>query len=153
MESAVPTTAALLGAAGALPFIMLAIGPLLLSSVPRDPAQIALATYGAVILSFLGGVHWGLALAVNGQRTAPTRYRWRLVLSVVPSLVGWGALFLPAVWNLVTLAGAFVVMLLVDLSAGTRSGAPAWYPRLRWPLSVTVVTLLLLSAVLGTPQG
>jgi len=150
-ESAVPVTALLLGAGGALPFIMLAMVPLLLPATLRDPAHLALCTYAAIILSFLGGVHWGLTLATADARMTE-HYRLRLVLSVMPSLLGWGALFLPAGWDLVTLAGAFAVMLLVDLGPGARSGAPAWYPRLRRPLSVAVVTALMMSALFESLQ-
>jgi hypothetical protein len=151
--SAVPTTAVLLGAGGALPFMMLAVGPLLLPATLREPAHLALTTYAAVILSFLGGVHWGLTLATEDGGTTPQLYRLRLVLSVVPSLLGWGALFLPAGWDLVTLAGAFAVMLFVDLGPGAHSGAPEWYPRLRRPLSVAVITALAISALIGSLQA
>ena len=50
----------------------------------------ALVAYGAVILAFLGGVHWGFALPEPSGRGE----RARLVLGVVPSLVGWVALLL-----------------------------------------------------------
>lgn len=151
--AAVPVTAAWLGATGAMPFVLLAIGPLLLPSAWREPAHDALCTYAAVILSFLGGVHWGLTLATEDARGASSQFSLRLVLSVVPSLLGWGALFLPAVWGLVALAGAFAAMMFVDLGPGARSGAPAWYPRLRRPLSLTVISALLLSALFGGLLG
>lgn len=150
IPATVPAAAAWLGGGGAAPFILLAMAPLLLPQAWREPAHVALSTYAAVILSFLGGVHWGLTLATEHAPGSAPQYSLRLVLSVVPSLLGWGALFLPAVWGLVALASAFAVMLFVDLGPGARSGAPAWYPRLRRPLSLTVISALLIGALFGT---
>lgn len=56
------------------------------------PAQIG---YGATILSFLGGVHWGLAMTnVGGQlgtRMVDQRYMW----SVLPCLMAWPTIAMP----------------------------------------------------------
>lgn len=57
---------------------------------------------GAVILSFLGAIHWGAA-ASRGQY-APLPY----ALSVVPALVGCVALLLPIGAALALMAVAFL---------------------------------------------
>ena len=44
------------------------------------------------------------------------------------------------------LAGAFAAMLLVDLLASRSGQAPAWYPALRWPLTIAVAASLILGA-------
>lgn len=141
----VPPACKWLGAFGVLPFVLLAIAVVVLEGGLRQQAYFALAAYGAVILSFLGGIHWGLSMVGFGSTPVQgVRYR-RLTLSVVPSLVGWGALLLPATANLLVLAAAFVAMLLVDLLATRRGYAPRWYPKLRGPLTAMVVASLILS--------
>ena len=92
LEAKVPASAAWLGAAGAIPFVASSAATLFLAGENRLFAVHTLLTYGAVILSFLGGIHWGLAIA------GPRRERlWiRLVVSVIPSLMGWAALLTPA---------------------------------------------------------
>ena len=59
----------------------------------NDGAQfslLALMAYGATVLAFLGGVHWGFALDEGSNQTSQA-LRARLVLGVVPSLIGWAA--------------------------------------------------------------
>ena len=62
-KTQVPAAAKWLGVLGAMPFVFLAVaGPFLEASV-QERAHFALVAYGAIILSFLGGIHWGLAIA------------------------------------------------------------------------------------------
>ncbi len=142
-KSRIPGAALWLGPLGLIPFLAGALAPWLLPAERLAEAELALIGYGAVILSFLGGVHWGLA--------APAGRPLQLGLSVVPSLVGWLALlvaslqaFGPALW---LLAGAFVALLPGDLLAADRGLAPDWYPRLRVPLTVIVVASLIVGAL------
>jgi len=144
----VPAAARWLGAFGALPFVVLALSVPVLEGLPREQAAFALAAYGAVILSFLGGVHWGLATAGAGPRQAPAGLSRRLGFSVVPSLLGWTALLLPRPLDLVVLAAAFALLLLFDVLASRRGEAPPWYPTLRWPLTAVVVASLVVAASL-----
>lgn len=96
----------------------------------------AFMAYGAVILSFLGGIHWGLAIASDlGDGSLPRR----LVVSVVPSIVAWAGLLLPLRVGLLVLAVGFAAMLYVDTRATRVGEAPPWYPRLRGPLSAVVL--------------
>jgi hypothetical protein len=91
MTPRLPASALLLGIAGLLPFAALALATLrpstpFATSMMTNPALFGLIAYGAVILAFLGGVHWGFAL--EPAVPAP-RERLRLVLGVLPSLIGW----------------------------------------------------------------
>jgi hypothetical protein len=107
----------------------------------------ALVAYGATILSFLGGVHWGLA--IGSQNSDDTgMLKARLTLSVIPSLVGWAALLVPERPALFTLASSVLAMLWVDIWASRTGQAPPWYPKLRIPLTCVVVTTLLVSAII-----
>jgi hypothetical protein len=87
-----------LGHLGLLPFFALALlawlpaGAAVANLDAARLAQLALVAYAATILSFLGAVHWGLALAAGG--IAPARRRQALAWGVVPSLLGWLALLM-----------------------------------------------------------
>ncbi len=139
----IPRAALWLGPLGLIPFLAGALAPWLLPAAWEPEASLALIGYGAVILSFLGGVHWGLA--------APAGRPLQIGLSVVPSLVGWLALLVanlhatgPALW---LLAAAFAILLAGDLVAAGRGLTPAWYPRLRVPLTLIVVACLIVGAL------
>ncbi len=142
----VPVSAAWLGGLGAVPFAALALAFALLDGWPRTSISHALVAYGATILSFLGGVHWGLAIAPSGA-SDQGNLRTRLMVSVVPSLVGWSALLVDTRPGLFILAAAIALMLWVDLRATRSRLAPAWYPKLRIPLSCAVVATLLIGAL------
>lgn len=137
----VPPGPALLGYAGVIPFAALTLGAWLLPEVWDARAALALHAYGAVILSFLGGVRWGLVIAGDGTPDVRS-----LAASVVPSLFGWLTLAAPAsLAGLLLLALGFVGQYLHD-RASPRDGAPVWYPALRLRLTVAVVLCLLLAA-------
>ena len=69
-----PAPALLLGAGGLVPFVCL---PVLDALHPASELLLqALATYAAVILSFVGALHWGYAVQSNSQgRMGPTAIR------------------------------------------------------------------------------
>mmetsp|Transcript_13760 Transcript_13760/g.38802 ORF Transcript_13760/g.38802 Transcript_13760/m.38802 type:complete len:188 (-) Transcript_13760:1476-2039(-) len=53
-------------------------------------------TYAATIVSFLGAVHWGTALAQPPVGGSPARFvSLRYLWGVSPSLLAWGSLALP----------------------------------------------------------
>lgn len=139
--NAVPAAARGLGFLGLLPFAGAVIGGLLPGAPLPGLALTALLAYGASILSFLGGVRWGLAIAAPDPRGlfAP------LLVSVLPSLAGWLALLLPPPAGLLLLAAAFVALLVADLRL---AGAPPWYAALRLPLTAGAVSALLLGLLL-----
>lgn len=133
-----PALARWLGYAGLVPFVAIAaalwVGPADWRSV-LHPAMLG---YAAVILSFMGAVHWGLAMADEGQGA-----QRRLALSVVPALLGWLALLLPASFGYATVLVGFAGLCLVDHLAGRRGIVPAWYAPMRVRLTAGVVASLL----------
>jgi hypothetical protein len=145
-----------LGHLGLLPFFGLAmlawsptgasIGELPLAQL----AQLSLVAYAAVILSFLGGVHWGFALLTPGL--ARPAFRQSLQWGVLPSLLGWLALLMMFVgvrpWLvLLFLIGDFLLCRLMD---GTLlrnyPAAPDWYLGLRTRLTAGASLALALAA-------
>jgi hypothetical protein len=145
-ETKVPSIAGWLGGLGAAPFIGLAGAAPFLTGAPRILVAHALVAYGATILSFLGGAHWGLAIS---SQTSVDRGKLpaRLILSVIPSLAGWAALLVAETTGLFILAIAVATMLWVDMRATRLGQAPPWYPKLRIPLTSVVVAALLFGAL------
>ena len=94
MQTGTPQPLAWLGLGGLLPF---AAGAFAVVTHQGDWALPALIAYGACILSFLGAVHWGWVIGPGGVAAKPGLPVARtLLLGVVPSLVAWVALLLPA---------------------------------------------------------
>ncbi len=149
MFRTLPTLAVLLGAAGVIPFLLLGI-----ASVGGEQAQALAAArglvgYGAVILAFLGGVHWGFTLTEpEGGRAV----RARLLLGVAPSLIGWVAVLVsivaePALALLVLITG-FIATVVVESRAQKRDLMPGGYMAMRWVITIVVVALLTTVTVL-----
>ncbi|MBV0932914.1 DUF3429 domain-containing protein [Marinobacterium weihaiense] len=118
-------TAHWLGYAGLIPFIGLTLGMSL-----HPLTTVAFTTYSAVILSFLGGIHWGVALS-RPEWSTPSR----LCLCMLPSLLGWLALLLPMPATLIVLIGSYLSWWLWDR---TQLDQPD-YRRLRMHLTAVAV--------------
>ena len=144
--STVPRTPLWLGLSGALPIllgvIVFGLGGVWIIST--DLALRATVAYGAVILSFLGGVRWGMALLLANPRIRDARF----ALSVIPSLIGWIAVLLPGFPALVLLAVAFAAQGAWDVGDAEDDGAPHWFGLLRTLLTALVCSLLSMMAVL-----
>ena len=150
MPRRLPPLAYLLGLAGLIPFV--GCGVLAVSKGPwQSIGMAALIAYGAVSLSFLGGVHWGFALTPANPEPNPPVQRARLALGVVPSLIGWAAVLLgqavrPELGVAVLIAGLLATVA-VEVRWSRRQLMPGGYMALRWALSVVV--LITLVTVLG----
>jgi len=123
-----------LGYAGLIPFV---VGAALVHLV--DPAlmpftMLALAGYAATIASFLGGIHWGLAMRETTERRL-SPYVW----GVVPSVLASVAVIMPPRAGLVVLGVLLAMCYLVDRRLYLRCQMQGWLPlRLR----LTVVASL-----------
>jgi hypothetical protein len=128
------TTAWVLSLAGYLPFVAIAAALLLLGKI--HPFQTVLVdafrTYGAIILSFLGGVRWGLAI-----RTQPVPVK-DIVFSVVPAIAAWFSLFLTAPVSVAVLLLCFCAQGAWDSLSVQAGRAPQWYGPLRITLTLIV---------------
>ena len=92
--------------------------------------------YGAVILSFLGAVHWGLAMQDN---RSPYWYVW----SITPALFGFASLLLlDSEMRVVMLIPLFALAWSVDFKAANYGLIPNWYMRLRFKLTAGAVISL-----------
>ncbi|MDD9910085.1 MAG: DUF3429 domain-containing protein [Ahrensia sp.] len=137
-------TAWALALAGFIPFGGLLAAALFLSDDGvRGQATFALAAYGAVVLSFLGGIRWGLGLSRDDETTAQ-----QLALSVVPSLAGWCSLLLAQGVGFALLAVAFVAQGVRDNRSGMAGQFPAWFMPLRTTLTLMVTAVMVAAAFL-----
>ena len=106
----------------------------------------ALIAYGAVILSFVGAVHWGFA--IGGGEMVPRQVAVRLFLGVLPSLVGWSAMLLELSAlperALLLLIGGFAGTVVIEQRWSTAGFVPPGYMLLRWTVTVAVVLILAL---------
>ena len=130
----------LLSLAGAIPFVTAALAQWLLPGhgFSQWAGQAALL-YGAIILAFLGGIHWGFGLQADSDAAR------RLAVSVLPALLGWLALLVqPGIGLLLLLAG-FLGQFVTDLWLGL----PRWFAWLRATITVIVLASLGLLAVIA----
>lgn len=136
-------TVSRLGYAGLSPFVLLTGLMWLVDSKLLPFVAIALGGYAATIVSFLGGVHWGIGF-MKGSR-AP---RFHFIWGVVPSLVAWLALMTPAYAALPLLGLVLLACYVVDSKTYPAAGLASWLPmRLRLTLVATLSCLLGAAAV------
>ena len=139
-----PRHIVLLGYGGLLPFIGLAL--LILTSVEYRPLlAVALVNYGAVILSFVGALHWGFAMSV--QNMSAELRRDRLIWSVIPALVAWLSTLLPVPVGCLLLIVGFVVHFWQDRQLVRVVNLHAWYLPMRFRLTAVVSVCLLIGAI------
>ena len=145
----IPRPALALGLLGLIPFVVLPVAALsgvadiLPAAIGAHATVPALLLYAAVILSFMGGAQWGLAMTL-----APAGERWRAFgVSVLPALLAWAATLMPIRTGLAMAAAGFVLLLIYDLWTVKQAQAPQWYERLRVMLTSVVVTSLTLTLV------
>ena len=144
----IPFSARWLGLLGLLPFVTMTLLTVTDTSAGIDDTRFVLRTYGAVILSFLGGVQWGLAIR-NSDGNARTRQGLTpiLTVSIVPSLIGWAGLLVEELLGFGLLIIGFVLVLISDVRAVNKGIAPRWYLRLRYPLTAIVISCLTITAI------
>jgi hypothetical protein len=148
-----PISAILLSILGLAPFIgcgLAALGP---EATSADRMLTALIAWGALMLAFVGGVHWGMVLrepdtatpALTGDKPGIGRHA-RIGLAVLPPILAWMALLLPLVaapWlALLLLIAAYIAALVAEHHAADRLALPTRYLWLRWGFTVIAVAML-----------
>ncbi|CAO1637744.1 unnamed protein product [Sympodiomycopsis kandeliae] len=158
MAQQVPRPALLWGAAGVLPYVGTSGASLYLArqaslvangldsrmdietaSALLLHAQNVQIAYGAIILSFLGAIHWGFEWAKLGGRVGNLRY----AMGVIPLAMAWPTILLGPQMALISQWSAYVLIWFIDLKSTTNGWAPAWYSTYRFWLTAAVGTSII----------
>ena len=138
----IPGAALALGLAGLIPFFAGAAAQW--ASLPLLPQATGLKltiVYGAIILSFLGGIRWGTAIGPydTGRQTL------EFSASVLGSLAGLAAVFLPPIPALSLLIAGFLMQGLWDVMSVDAGRLPSWFGALRMLLTAGAVVSLVVA--------
>ncbi|GLB34671.1 putative protein of unknown function (DUF3429) [Lyophyllum shimeji] len=109
-----------------------------------DQALNIQVTYGAVMLSFLGALHWGMEFAGYGGQKGYAR----LSLGAAPVLLAWSTLALAPVNALIVQWVGFTGLWWADAKVSQKGWTPKWYSQYRFYLSILVG-----SCIIGTLTG
>ncbi|KAL8692670.1 MAG: hypothetical protein Q9218_002343 [Villophora microphyllina] len=105
-----------------------------------EPLQVG---YGAVIISFLGAIHWGFEWAKYHGTKGYARY----AIGVVAPAVAWPTLLLPVEYALIAQFSAFTFLYFADSRAVIRGWAPQWYSTYRFVLTFIVGASIVISLI------
>jgi Protein of unknown function (DUF3429) len=140
-----PRSALMLGLAGLVPFVWSAATQLSEGAAvwtmqvigPRFVGPYLGLSYGTIILAFMSGVLWGFATRAEGRQAAAG-----YALSVIPAL--WAFFFVGGgvTSASIYLIAGFVGLVMIDAAFLRQGLAPAWWLRLRVPLTAVVALCL-----------
>lgn len=159
----VPRQAYILGLAGVLPYLATSLSTVVCAyeinhataagagtvlSAPTaelllhilEPLQVG---YGAVIISFLGAIHWGLEWAGYGGFQGYRRY----AIGVAAPAVAWPTILLPVEYALIAQFFAFNFLYYADTRATVRGWTPPWYGTYRFVLTFIVGASIVVSLI------
>jgi hypothetical protein len=128
--------------AGIIPFIFSAI-LMHTNMLAKSTILTFLLSYTAVILSFLGGIQWGIGVMRLDSHAYDSPHLF--IVSIIPSLVAW--LFLLIHHPKVQLIGymlSFAIVAVADSTFSLKGIMPRWFLMLRWVVTISVITLLIL---------
>ena len=136
----IPAAALFPGLLGLLPFWGLALSTELSSGLDPLLALMALIMYGAVILSFVGALWWGMAVHAVPSTLRSAMFVW----SVVPALIGWAAIMTTPTLGLSMLIGGLALQWVLDgvLMRNMPNLIPRWVFRLRTMLTLGATSAL-----------
>lgn len=142
-----PLIAVLLGLLSLVPFVWFGLGAVSADLDAAARSFIALIDYAALILTFAGGVHWGLCFTPESRRTSI-----RMAASAVPLVISWAALVsVPLAGGIVALAilmAGYLLAIITEHRAAQLWVMPGWYMWLRWGVSVVALVMLAIVLVL-----
>lgn len=126
--------------AGVIPFLLLTV-MLQYHWWSQSDALAALFSYAAVILTFLGGVQWGIGVINLNNHTLVFKHLF--TLSILPSLAAWLLLLINSPkLQLIGFVVSFITVLAIDTLLTLKNIMPRWFLLLRYVVSTMVVMLL-----------
>ncbi|MCD7059078.1 DUF3429 domain-containing protein [Pelagibacterium xiamenense] len=138
--STITGLAALLGLLPFLAGLYFSIFPTLLP-IEAVIYERAMLGYGAAILSFLGGVRWGVRLG-SGAGSELT-----YVAGILGSILGFVTILMPVSIGLSMLIVGFVIYGIWDVWSGYTGALPSDYGRIRSVMTLLVCLILALTIV------
>lgn len=120
-----------LGYAGLVPFVLGALLIWLIGDRNLDQhvfVSQGLSAYAGLVISFLGGIHWGLAFVQRAPQRQP------LIWGVSASLLAWLGVLMPAYAGLALHGGVLIACYAMDRRLYSQLGAASWLT-LRFRLS------------------
>jgi hypothetical protein len=139
-----------LGLLGLLPFVALTLACWFVDSSWLGDFIKGQLVYGILILSFLGGIHWGGTM-VSDELTAEQTKK-TMAWSVVPALAAWFATMVGGFGFAVLIVG-FIVTYQIDKKIFSWYRFPDWFIRLRFVLTCVVVAALALTVIAANVRG
>lgn len=130
-------TAHSIGYAGLIPFICLSAVSVFFHGIHQSAILFSLLAYGATIISFLGAVHWGLAMREDQPN------RTSIIWGVVPSLLAWVSLIVDTRWGLGIQFTTLWICFFVDFKRYPAFGVSQW---LNMRFRLTVIAGICLAA-------
>lgn len=137
-------TAKILGYAGLIPFVTLSIGSWIALPLISEPLPVLIA-YAATILSFMGAIHWGIAMSGSKEQNNA-----RFYISVLPALLAWLALLIPPAYALAIFIFTFIALYLYERFSPDSVDFPQWYLPMRGTLTLVVVACLTAALLAST---
>jgi Protein of unknown function (DUF3429) len=142
-----PAVAIAFSLLGLVPLVFFAFGAV--GHIPETAERmlVSLIDYAALILSFSGGVHWGLALLPGAVQPSA-----RFGAGVLPLIVAWVGLVLaqmvsPTVALAVLIVG-YLAIVLTEHQAAQRLQLPSRYVWIRWGFSVVSIVMMVMVLIL-----
>ena len=139
-----------LGFAGVIPFAVMALACWLVQPAWIGAFIKGQLAYAILILSFLGGIHWGATMVSADLSAAQTRKS--MAWSVMPALIAWSATMVGGFGFAVLMAG-FILVYQVDKRLFVWYRLPDWFIRLRFHLTCVVVAALAFTVIAANVRG
>ena len=125
---------------GSLPFIFLTCFRFSdLSQFVTIDTSLILISYGAVILTFISGMHFSYAILQNKINTR------LLIASNIMAIISWLCLLINFKLALVVMITGFISNLIIDLVSYKNSIIEKWFFNLRLKISLIVIFCLVLN--------
>ena len=135
----IPLMALLLGWGGVLPFVGAALAKVFGGPVIDLYALSWGSAYAGVIITFIGAVHWGVAVLHPEHK----KQIGHLIWSVLPALAVWPVMTLPPLARLPFMIVGLLIVWAADMLATKRGHLPRWYMKLRHGLTLVATGSLL----------
>ena len=142
----------ILGHGGLIPFVLLTATLWLVAGELQTWVAMALATYAALILSFLGGIHWGIGWQAGMRERLDKQtpralhaQRRHFLWGIVPSLLAWPGVLMPAFAGLAWLGFILIIAYLADRTLYRSAGLQQWLT-LRFRLSAVAALSCFIAA-------